>query len=102
MDEAEDFVTELIQKKLDEFKISENALSKTNYKRLENLSRDLSTNLQYLLETQIKDLSRKSDSHFNTQDEIINLVSIEIGKDSKKKSDIIIKLDELQGCCDRL
>ena len=97
MDEAEDFVTELIQKKLDEFKLSENAHSKKNYDRLENLSKDLTANLQDLLESKIKDLSSKSDSHFNTQDEIINLVSIEIGKDSKKKSDIIMKLDELQG-----
>jgi hypothetical protein len=47
-------------------------------------------------------LSSLTDSHFNTQDEIINLISIEIGKDSKKKSDITMKLDELQDICDRL
>ena len=48
-----------------------------------------------MLVSQIKDLSKSSDSHFNTQDEIINLISIEIGKDSKKKSDITMKLDDL-------
>ena len=47
-------------------------------------------------------MSSLTDSHFNTQDEIINLISIEIGKDSKKKSDITMKLDELQDICDRL
>ena len=45
MDEAEDFVTELIQKKLDEFKLCENSLSKANYTRLENLSTGLFTSL---------------------------------------------------------
>ena len=50
--------------------------------------------LENYLVKEITDLQKKTNSHFNTQDEIIDLISIEIGKDSKKKSDIMLQFTE--------
>ena len=66
LDEADDYINDLIDKKLEEFKFSENAISKTHYTRLETLARDLTSSLQTSLESEIQGLSKNTECHFNT------------------------------------
>ena len=48
------------------------------------------------LASRIEETAREARTRAQTQDEIIDLVSVEISKDAKRKSDILIDLDYMK------
>lgn len=89
---AEPYIDDLITARLDEFKEQQDAAANKNYQRLEKEINFSVQTSQSILDSQIKKIEKHLTERINAQDEIIDLISGEISKDSKKKSDIILEI----------
>jgi len=103
LDEAESYITDIVVPKLAEFKEEAEKEAAKKYDQLQENMEDINQKTMTKLEFDIQHLSIKVDNdareaatRFKTQDDIIDLVSCEISKDSKKKSDILIDLDYIK------
>ena len=72
------------------------ALANAEYKRLDENIEQTRAECIKIVERQIAIMDKKMVNHTNQQDEVIDLITCEISKDSKKKSDIIMELESIQ------
>ena len=96
LEESEPYIQDIIDRTVSTFKIDVRQQAESNYTKIYAKVEDQRKELRQILDTKLDHVEYAAKEKACAQDEIIDLISCEIHKDSKKKSDIYLEISNIK------